>query len=366
MIPNYEKLDFKEFNDVLLQLFENGIDYCFCWSWKKYNECCKNGMPSRITQKKVNKINEYLYVEEKFWKDLFYKKEKLLWDKKCLYPWCKEKSIDSHIFPKNFIKKNCWRRIWWFEFDDYWKIMQVHKTPWENTAKLWCNNHDRDLFNLTDKVLYSDIKKEKIKIKYQNELLYKLLWFYKKTYEKELKYWYLFCYNYFLLWEMWRMVWIDHLYRYYNSACKNYYNQEKHFVNWNNNKNIEFHFLKWNETWKIFDLNSISNDKWELTYLIVFMPINGKSSAYIYKLNKNKKYRNEWYIRKCIKNWDTINLQLYLNNAISRKNKVIYLPTENRLIIPSAEDKMKLVIHNSVNDILKWNRRNYKISEIFD
>ena len=248
MIPKFENINFTEFNNVIIQLLcDWELLHCFCGSWKKYEDCCFKWKPGRLTDKKIEKINQCIYADVNLNKVLFYKIEDAVWNKKCLCNWCNNNAIKSHIFPKNIIKRNCGEIVWWFDYDDQWNVVQVRRTPWEVTSKLWCEKHDRELFHLTDNCDYVSLKSEKYRSKYKNELLYKFLWFRKKLYEKEMKAVFLYSYDMFCRWEMW---WISKFYSSYvtyNMFCGFFERQEKFFTEWWFDDKIEYNFL-----WKHF------------------------------------------------------------------------------------------------------------------
>lgn len=355
MIPKLEKIDFTKFNHVILQLLnEWELQYCFCGSWKFYKDCCFVWKPKWLTDNKIEKINQCIYADTNLKKVLFYKIEEALRDKRCLYCWCNNNSIKSHLFSRNIIEKNCGKIIWWFDYDERGKVIQVRRTPWEIHSKLWCEKHDKELFNLTDNNNYTSLKRERQKTRYKNELLYKFLWFRKKLYEKEMKACFLYSYNFFCRWEMWWASKFYASYTTYNMFCKSFYEQEKFFINKNFNRNIEYNFLLWKEIWKIFDIYYLCSDKDELMYIFIFMPCNWKISAHVYKMHWNYKLSNEWQIRKFISRNSPADLLSYLNYEFKRDNKIFRIPSENRITILSAEDKMIRNVHNSVMSVISW------------
>ncbi len=124
-------------------------DLCFCWSWLKFDECCnKSPHHSRLTKEEYEKQADIAV----------YSKCKAVWiiknnyekfSDKCII--CSKDAIDSHTISKSWMKtifnsENCA----YAQTRDY--KVKLRKTPIKlaSVLKLWCKNHDNDIFEEID------------------------------------------------------------------------------------------------------------------------------------------------------------------------------------------------------------------------
>lgn len=289
---------------IIKQIGIENISYCFCGSWLKYEECCK-----------TNKIEDSWFMDDKF-KQFLWEKEDIVmrkdedgkkkfkpwlikwlyqelekyWRLKygCIDPCCKNDAILSHLIPKNFIKT---LQTEWYEFQIDW----IKKKLWADSfaIKLWCESHDRELFNETDKIWdiadLFDTFDEKSKNPNRDRLLWEFFFktssFKVKTLILDQMYWFL-----------WMIL----------SAPQSKEFKEKIFKKFSDN------YSKYNTILAYFDSLFVI-DNWKKT--ISFQYLVGKSGKVInifdewkiyYQSNIKLIWNTPLFINSMVKNWDWI------------------------------------------------------------
>lgn len=123
------------------------IDYCICWSTKKYEDCCKIKINNflNLTSEKLNEIEpssqDYSklieIISEIYWKDI-------VWDNvdwpKCIKAACNSTAIWSHLFWNKYLQKHISNTKLFIPN----KIRSIKKIQSPNSLKthLFCGDHD--------------------------------------------------------------------------------------------------------------------------------------------------------------------------------------------------------------------------------
>jgi len=145
--------------NIISKLWEDILEYCVCWSWKKYKDCCwkninifwnleyKNFDIKKSKQKNFNEIltNE---LSGFFWKDIVWN----IWDKpKCIIDNCNNHSIESHLFSDSYLKNNKQNNK--FKILKPLSLKEEQELQWSKSLKthLFCLEHDKE-FNITDEI----------------------------------------------------------------------------------------------------------------------------------------------------------------------------------------------------------------------
>ena len=138
---------------ILIQslLDEQGIlseDICYCGSWNKYRECCKNSIhTSRIPKDEIQKIKN---IVQKSWDSPeSYGKKTLTLNKECLL--CGKPAISSHTLSKSWMKKIFSSNFVSIPNYQKWSIA-MKKIPIKHASTFlwWCTQHDWSIFREID------------------------------------------------------------------------------------------------------------------------------------------------------------------------------------------------------------------------
>lgn len=313
--------------NIKIWLWNNILEYCYCWSWEKYNECCKNkesdfiniftDFISTINEKNKSPKNRtfYAYLWEKMTNNI------------CIIPWCCNNNINSHLYPKSYLKKN------WENF----AISFFNKTIHANniTTPLFCKKHDNDLFKISDNIdNFHDLLKNQIALE---NYFKKILFFKYKTFLIQIRY---------LLWKIY--YWCEEskkifyeIYPLYNQICvliddmnkwkriiylffpsmnytfKNPYNTIFSNICFTPSSNIPFWIISTKDNW------------WYSMWICVYWNINNNASINI--LNKIKEIRKKQTNKNNLEICEEIyyflhnhfNLNIYYNRELFLYNDFI-------------------------------------------
>ena len=152
-----------DLKDIYLEI-EPFIDkYCYCWSEKKYEDCCKNWFNNPILWKDYIEFLKKSWIKNKSIPIWPYNKvkEKII-NKNCLFIDCNKKAIKSHLISKNVLKNI----FWW---DTHFKTLEIIDSnkwtqillndKWIKNIKTfywWCNYHDNTIFSKIDNSNFSN------------------------------------------------------------------------------------------------------------------------------------------------------------------------------------------------------------------
>ena len=150
----------------IMKISEN--DICFCWSWKKYKDCCLNNEhPSRLT------YDEFAEVDaKKYWWIIppsVFRNHILKLSNKCLI--CESKPIKSHTLSAKRLRESFKSNFVSWVLPDENRILRLTKVPINKASALplRCKYHD-EIFNPIDQDLnFSDNL-------HLNLLSYRTLW----------------------------------------------------------------------------------------------------------------------------------------------------------------------------------------------
>lgn len=212
-------------------------EYCYCWSWKKYKSCCKNYPSKPLISVADNEKSKIIFNKAWFlptWTLL--KMFEKTSEKKCLFEWCNNNAINSHLISKNILKKISQDGLYkGLQFNDSGEV--TLKNIWINKIKTflwWCNYHDSNIFKSIDENIFDCSEK--------HIFLYVLraLWYEKRVKNNALKLAYsLFYHNLekesVFLNFLWTYHWFLDINKRYN-IMETYYKK----LNFNRLKNISY------------------------------------------------------------------------------------------------------------------------------
>lgn len=179
-----------DLNKRLENLIQTDSDFCFCWSWKLYKDCCKDkDKPNWVNDDIIKSIDKY---DKKPDFTIFndFQREFWFWSQ-CIVSWCDNDAIDSHIISLHKLKETS---EWDFLFNpSLRKNGIIYKRTWKKSIseKIWCNRHDTKFFNEIDNY-YFDFDRDESQIeKFTWEYVYRVLWHAKRQLDSFVKYTYL-------------------------------------------------------------------------------------------------------------------------------------------------------------------------------
>lgn len=344
-----KKIDFKEYNEMILKiLWTEDITYCICWSWKKFNQCCKWGKlpPERL---KDTKRKTCFFILKKEHENHLYEIQKLLDNEKCVIDSCNTKACHSHLYPENKIRKNNWNEVWGFCIDKNWGIFQKWKNASEIREKVWCSEHDKTLFKLTDNELFSKLWTNTKKDKYANELLNKNFGFKKVLESRRFRVLYTFWLYYFL--KDWQIqaektlkgIKLSENYKEYTQCCKIFDSLEYFRIRNEKAPQLQYFYIKWDEECKCYGTFCLKA-MGRIDYLIYLQPKNKKISAFIFKINKDIPSDYDSKIKNIVLKNGTLWLIWLLNEQLPWKSRYCYNPEKKLIFMSKIPKKVDYII----------------------
>lgn len=352
-----QEINIDVYHDIILNIiWVNNINYCFCWSWNNYTECCKwKTIAPHWLSDKIWKTCYYLYKrrDENHLREI----EKHLNNTKCIIDWCYNKPCKSHLYPENIIRDNNWESIWAFEIDIFGRIRQIEKKPWEIWQRVRCSHHDNNLFKLTDTNTYSDSRSKRKKRLFWQELYNKIFWFEKTLQSRRLR----------VIYTLWLYEslhnnkekltnFITDLnfindYLEYSYCCKEFDRSEFFRKKGETNPQLEYYCLSSNETFKCYGIFKLLYEKW-IDYYIYLQPIEGKFMAHIFKLNRDIKTENDDKIIKIIRDKNVKGLLELLNNELPKDSKYYYKDDKKIVWMTRIKNDLYSIVRTSVGKTL--------------
>lgn len=225
-------------------------DLCFCWSWLKYDECCKISQhPSWLSIEEYNKQADMVTYSRCKAPWIIVKSYEKFFDK-CVICW--KDAINSHTISKSWMKK-----VFNSDYCAYAEAknyeVKLKKTPIKlaSALKLWCKEHDNDVFDEIDN--WVDLNNNH----HLNLLAYRAI-------TREYR---LLCYSVKCSYDLYFMNWwfelCDHLIDTYVSM-KDMYRTMTYIFNWFQSKTWTWLKHKIYNLWKINPIFSSSSVKWIL------------------------------------------------------------------------------------------------------